>query len=176
MSMAYFQCASHGGAVSMAERCILLREGKSALWLCRACYNALPSTDNVVYRETSMAETDAEAIKRAYAPRVTLASIEANIAERWDGVADDMTQGMRHHHPDNHGRRRPRGPGNPLSGLSVCFLVLRNGFTVIGHSAAASPENFDPVMGKKIAYENALRQIWPLMGYELKERLMKERA
>ena len=58
-----------------------------------------------------------------------------------------------------------------LSLLTFCVLVLRNGFTVTGESACASPENFDAEIGRKIARQNAVQKIWPLMGYALKERL-----
>jgi len=60
--------------------------------------------------------------------------------------------------------------------LTFCVLVLRNGFTVTGESACASPENFDPEIGRKIARQNAEQKIWPLMGYELKERLSRGEA
>jgi hypothetical protein len=55
--------------------------------------------------------------------------------------------------------------------LTVCCLTLRNGFTVTGESAAASPENFDAEIGRKIAFANAREKIWALEGYLLKERL-----
>lgn len=55
--------------------------------------------------------------------------------------------------------------------LTFCVLVLKNGFTVTGESACASPENFDAEIGRKIARQNAVAKIWPLMGYALKERL-----
>lgn len=55
--------------------------------------------------------------------------------------------------------------------LTVCCLTLRNGFTVTGESACASPENFDAEIGRKIARENARNKIWMLEGYLLKERL-----
>ena len=51
------------------------------------------------------------------------------------------------------------------------MLVLKNGFTVTGESACASPENFDAEVGQKIARRNAVDKIWPLMGYELKSKL-----
>lgn len=59
----------------------------------------------------------------------------------------------------------------PLDLLTFCVLVLRNGFTVTGESACASPENFDPEIGRKIARENAVNKIWMLEGYLLKQRL-----
>lgn len=59
----------------------------------------------------------------------------------------------------------------PLQTLTFCILTLENGFTVTGQSACASPENFDPEIGKKIAYENARENIWQLEGYLLKQHL-----
>ncbi|SWJ13157.1 Uncharacterised protein [Klebsiella pneumoniae] len=53
-------------------------------------------------------------------------------------------------------------------------MVLRNGFTVTGESACASPENFDPEIGRKIARENAVNKIWMLEGYLLKQRLSEK--
>ncbi|WP_175841689.1 Gp49 family protein [Burkholderia arboris] len=59
----------------------------------------------------------------------------------------------------------------PLALLTFCVLVLRNGFTVTGESACASPENFDAEIGRKIARANAVEKIWLLEGYLLKQRL-----
>ena len=58
--------------------------------------------------------------------------------------------------------------------LIVCCMVLKNGFTVTGESACASPENFDAEIGKKIAFENARNKIWMLEGYLLKQKLHEE--
>lgn len=57
--------------------------------------------------------------------------------------------------------------------LTVCCLVLKNGFTVTGESACASPENFDAEIGRSIARANARDKIWQLEGYLLKEKLAK---
>lgn len=66
-------------------------------------------------------------------------------------------------------------PALPALGLlTFCVLVLKNGFTVTGESACASPENFDAEIGRKIARQNAVQKIWPLMGYELRSTLTKE--
>ena len=54
---------------------------------------------------------------------------------------------------------------------TVCCLVLRNGFTVIGESACASPENFNEEIGRKLAFDDARNKIWRLEGYLLRERL-----
>jgi hypothetical protein len=90
------------------------------------------------------------------APRITPADIEANIASAYYFTAADKMSGDHH---------------ESLGLLTFCVLVLRNGFTVTGESACASPENFDAELGRKIARQNAVAKIWPLMGYALKERL-----
>lgn len=59
----------------------------------------------------------------------------------------------------------------PGTTLTVCCLTLANGYTVIGESACASPENFNAELGKRIARDNARQKIWALEGYALRERL-----
>lgn len=61
----------------------------------------------------------------------------------------------------------------PGTTLTVCCLTLRNGFTVTGESAAASPENFDVEIGRKIARQNARDKIWRLEGYLLRDRIYR---
>lgn len=58
-----------------------------------------------------------------------------------------------------------------LTLLTFCVLTLRNGFTVTGESACASPENFDADLGRTIARQNAEAKIWALEGYLLKQTL-----
>ena len=95
------------------------------------------------------------------APRVTPADIEAAIVSESYFTAADAVRGQ----------PMRVGDEGPLSLLTFCVLVLRNGFTVTGESACASPENFDAELGKKIARSNAAQKLWPLLGYALKERL-----
>lgn len=59
----------------------------------------------------------------------------------------------------------------PSTTMTVCALTLRNGYIVTGESAAASPENFDQAIGRKIARDNARNKIWALEGYLLREKL-----
>lgn len=59
----------------------------------------------------------------------------------------------------------------PGTTMTVCALKLLNGFVVIGESAAASPENFNEEIGRRIARENARNKIWQLEEYLLRERL-----
>ncbi len=113
------------------------------------------TTDNQI-------ETEIQS-KGLTAPRVTPADIEANIAECYFFTAADAVA------------YNAGGPivvaTPPLRLLTFCVLVLRNGFTVTGESACASPENFDAELGRKIARQNAVSKCWSIMGYALKERL-----
>lgn len=59
----------------------------------------------------------------------------------------------------------------PGTTMTVCALTLRNGYIVTGESAAASPENFNQEIGRKIARDNARNKIWALEGYTLREFL-----
>jgi len=95
------------------------------------------------------------------APRVTPADIEANIAEEIYFTPAEAVEG----------RGGQVTQSSPARLLTICVLILGNGFTVTGESACASPENFDAELGRKIARQNAVAKIWPLMGYELKQRL-----
>lgn len=100
------------------------------------------------------------------APRVTPADIEANIvSEHYFTAGQGAAFGL------NPGFSELGPLPSQLSLLTFCVLVLRNGFTVTGESACASPENFDAEIGRKIARENAVNKIWPLMGYELRTKL-----
>ena len=106
------------------------------------------------------------------APRITPDDIEANIVSEHYFTAFDGAVGAYHTHNGVHQGTPPNdlnAAALPL--LTFCVLVLRNGFTVTGESACASPENFDADLGRKIARQNAVSKVWPLMGYALKERL-----
>ena len=107
------------------------------------------------------------------APRITPADIEANISSEHYFTARDGRRGAI---ADGTyvGRERPQfGEGDlaALDLLTFCVLVMSNGFTVTGESACASPENFDDEIGRKIARQNAVAKIWPLLGFSLKQKL-----
>lgn len=55
--------------------------------------------------------------------------------------------------------------------LTICVLTCKNGFTAMGESACASPENFDEALGRKIARKAATDKLWPVLGYALREKL-----
>lgn len=107
------------------------------------------------------------------APRITPADIEANIITEHYFTAGNACQNNAHH------IGKPGAPAineqvQKLNLQTFCVLVLRNGFTVTGESACASPENFDAEIGRKIARQNAVNKIWPLMGYALKQDLYEQ--
>lgn len=108
--------------------------------------------------DSSLKVTDDQAAAVATKPRVSLADMEAKIRARYDFTGEKIV-------PEN------TPVDSSLRILSMCVLVMTNGFTVIGKSAPASPENFNAELGKKFAYEDAVRQIWPLEGYALREKL-----
>ena len=115
-------------------------------------------------------EHDIKAKGADKAPRITPADIEANIAGEVYFTAADGYRSSPCYDPNGHAHEPLPAPA-PLELLTFCVLVLRNGFTVSGESACASPENFNAEIGRKIARENAINKVWPLMGYALKDKL-----
>ncbi|AQS88174.1 hypothetical protein A0U93_09740 [Neoasaia chiangmaiensis] len=89
---------------------------------------------------------------------LTPSHIDDTISAEFWGRASDL---FRPHHP-------------ALECLTIGVVVLKNGFTLVGTSACASPENFDAEIGRKIALQNAREQIWQLEGYHLRSRLHEE--
>jgi Phage protein (N4 Gp49/phage Sf6 gene 66) family len=84
------------------------------------------------------------------APRVTLADLNANIVH---------TEVVKH---------------VSASGQVMRWAVLttRCGYAVTGRpSVSVSPENDNAELGEKIAVDNARNELWPLMGYALKDSL-----
>lgn len=111
--------------------------------------------------------TEAYSASKATHPRVSLADMEGKIKRQHFFTAD---QGV------TAAEDTVSYDGDPLKLLTICILVMENGFTVIGKSAPASPENFDAEKGRTFAYDDAINQLWPLEGYALRERLSAEAA
>lgn len=115
---------------------------------------------------SSGAELEAEIqAKGLTAARVTPGDVEANIRSEFYFTAADGVHGA------SDMGTSPASWTN-LSLLTFCVLVLNNHYTVTGQSACASAENFDAEIGRKLARADAVRQIWPLMGYELRSKLV----
>lgn len=62
---------------------------------------------------------------------------------------------------------------NNLKRLTLCVVVMENGFLLTGESACVSADNYVEATGKRIAFENATNKMWPLLGYALREELFK---
>lgn len=142
------------------ETCKLLKPKDKARavkgWECADCKTISTNKEHLMSKQQSEIEK-AILARGLTAPRVTPSQIESVIAAEYITTADKALAGM---------------PTTPAMGLlTICVLVLRNGFTVIGKSACASPENFDAEIGARIAREDAVDQIWALEGYLLKQHL-----
>ncbi len=107
----------------------------------------------------SLQTTDAASAAIATHPRVSLDDIKAKISREHWFTAGDACAALGQPHSAE------------LCIVTIYIAVMSNGFTVIGKSAPASPENFNAELGMKFAKEDAIRQIWPLEGYALRERL-----
>lgn len=62
--------------------------------------------------------------------------------------------------------------GSPIHNVTICVLVLRNGFTVVGKSACVDPLAYDENLGRSLAREDAIKQIWPFLGFRLADKRM----
>ena len=112
---------------------------------------------------SSLEASNELAARGATAPRIDLKDIDDAIAYEAIFSAGEVVK-----------RSAPKPALDALNLMTVCLIVLKNGFTVIGKSAPASAANFDPEKGRIFAREDAIRQIWPLMGFALRHRLYEE--
>lgn len=105
------------------------------------------------------------------APRLTPGMIDSVIVGEYFFTAED---GVKTAFNEQDEMTRLTGYHGELGLLTFCVLVLKNGFTVTGESACASPENFNAEIGRKIARDNARNKIWLLEGYLLRQRLHEQ--
>lgn len=98
------------------------------------------------------------------AARITPDEVEANIVSEFYFTAQNGVVGA---------NSAVNGPlVLSLSLLTFCVLILRNGTKVVGiNYGPVSPENFDAKKGREEARKDAVEEIWPLMGYELRNQL-----
>ncbi len=99
----------------------------------------------------SLAKTEAEsqAVYKPGAKRVTLAYIESRIAS------------VTHYQ------------GESLEVMTICEVLVDNGYVVLGKSAPLDPTNFDAEYGKKLAYDDCIRQLWPLFAFAERENIKR---
>lgn len=63
----------------------------------------------------------------------------------------------------------------PDNRTTICQLTMENNYTVNGHSACVDIANYNKELGEKYAYEDAVKQLWPLEGYLLAENIWKSK-
>jgi hypothetical protein len=115
----------------------------------------------------SLQATEKECAANAVAPRVSLADIQLAIERCFYFTGGEAARAY------DPATAREQAVSS-LDPLTICIVVMRNGFSVIGKSAPASPANYNAELGRKLAYEDAVRQIWPLMGFALRDRLAQQ--
>ena len=97
------------------------------------------------------------------APRVSLAQVKQAI------------QSIDYFHP---AEALPDPNGIPKTDArwttTVCVCVLKNGWVVMGKTTPADHRNFNAQVGKDLAYEDCIKQIWPLLGFHLRQQLFVE--
>lgn len=109
----------------------------------------------------SLAKTEAEsaAVVKSPSTRVSLGAIENHIAN----VAFMSGHGFAEF--ANGGTDVNQEIAPSLQATTLCLVTTKNGFSVVGIAAPVDPVNFDRELGRKFAYEDAVRKLWPLLGY-----------
>ena len=135
-----------------------------------------------------MLGSEAHLAANAVGPRVTLEQLLRTITSEHYFTAADGVDGAYLNRKRIEDQTRPvtfipleddlEIAGTPMGDLALltfCVLRLENGFTAHGSSACADPANYDEAIGRHLAREDAIKKIWPLLGYELKTRLFFEK-
>ena len=118
-------------------------------------------TDNQIEQEIQA--------KGLTAPRITPADIEANIASEHYFTAGDAA------FPGDAMSQTDAQSYAALKLLTFCVLITTNGTKLVGvNTGPVSPSNFDAELGRKLARQNAIDQLWPMMGYALRSNLWRE--
>ena len=95
-------------------------------------------------------------------PPLTVKDLEANIASEHYFTAG---QGVQQAQEDAQNGRSDLEKDSPLHLITLCVLILRNGFTVTATSIFADFKDFDPTNGRRIARQNATQKVWMLMRH-----------
>lgn len=100
------------------------------------------------------------------APKITSVDVQNEIASEYF-----LNVGEAIHATDLQAGRLTQVLPQSLGMLTICILVLKNGYTVTGKSACVSPENFNGMVGRTVAKKHAVDKIWPLLGFRLADTL-----
>ena len=55
--------------------------------------------------------------------------------------------------------------------MTVALVTMTNGHEIVGKAGCVDPDNYKQEIGEKIALEDAKDQIWPLLGFNLQQKL-----
>lgn len=122
------------------------------------------------------AVTESEIKAVSTAPRVTPADIEDEIVSEHYFTGADGRYGaiLNETYVGTELPRDDDGDLEPLELITFCVLVLRNGTKIVGvNEGPVSRENFDPEIGRRYARAKAVDQIWPLLGFRLRDELAR---
>lgn len=104
-------------------------------------------------------EAASEAVVKSPGTRVSLGAIEDHIGN----VAFMSVAGFAEF--ANGGKDIDAGIAPSMQATTICVITTKNGFSVVGLAAPVDPLNFDRELGRKFAYEDAVRKLWPILGY-----------
>ncbi len=161
------------GTMKMGRDDMLITGVKGEIYPCKrdifeATYDPAPTVLPVVDPGPDALEREIQAAGADKAPRVTPAALKDEIvSEHYFTAADGARMS-----PDGNWPIHNLNTGS-LGLLTFCVLVLKNGFTVVGYSACASPESFKADLGRQYARQKAVDQIWPLLGFRLRDELVR---
>ncbi len=119
---------------------------------------------------SNLEQSDAQVAAVSKHPRVSLSDIKAEIIGIYFMTGHQFWQQAAMTKQD-----APQIDVRSLGSLTICMVVTKNGTTIVGQSAPADPSNFNPEIGMKLALEDCERQLWPRMGWALKQKLYEER-
>lgn len=57
--------------------------------------------------------------------------------------------------------------------MTICTIMLKNGFVLTGESRPSDPKMFDSALGTQLSFDAAVAKIWPFEGYLLRDRLLE---
>lgn len=118
-------------------------------------------------------EQQIQAVGANVAPRITPDDVEANISSEFYFTAADGIEGARIAHGVYLAVRHDDQRADIATGqVTFCMLILRNGAKLVGiNYGAIDPAQHSVERGRQDARADAIRQVWLLMGYELRSKL-----